>query len=181
MENESLEQEHTQEVPKQGSKALMTVIAIIALALVGYVLFGKGKEGDDDAAADQQASQLENAAPSTADEEATESADEAAAEGDEGAAPVVAAEKSFTVVGENFSFSPNEIRVKKGDKVTITFHNNDGFHDFVLDEFSVKTSQIKSGDETVVEFTADKTGSFVYYCSVGAHRANGMWGTLIVE
>src|SRR3990167_6785949 len=39
------------------------------------------------------------------------------------------AEKSFTVVGKNFSFSVGEIRVKKGDKVSVTFTNESGFHD----------------------------------------------------
>ena len=35
--------------------------------------------------------------------------------------------------------------------------------------------------EEVLEFTADKAGSFEYYCSVGEHKAMGMVGTLKVE
>ena len=31
------------------------------------------------------------------------------------------------------------------------------------------------------EFTADKVGSFEYYCSVGSHRSMGMKGVLKVE
>ncbi len=89
--------------------------------------------------------------------------------------------KSFTIVAKNFSFTPNEIKVKKGDKVKIVFQNNDGFHDWVIDEFSAKTPRVKSGDSATVEFTADKTGTFEYYCSVGEHRAMGMKGNLIVE
>jgi plastocyanin len=92
-----------------------------------------------------------------------------------------AAAKEFTVTGSNYSFSPNAITVKKGDKVKITFKNSNGFHNFVLDEFNVTSKTINGGASDTVEFTADKTGSFRYYCSVGNHRAMGMWGTLKVE
>jgi plastocyanin len=89
--------------------------------------------------------------------------------------------KEFTVVGQNFSFAPNKISVKKGDTVKITFHNNNGMHDLKIDEYNVATKRIAAGTEETVTFVADKAGSFVYYCSVGNHRAQGMWGTLTVE
>lgn len=87
---------------------------------------------------------------------------------------------SFTVEGENFSFAPSQIEVKEGDTVRITFKNVGGFHDFVIDEFDVATSQFGAGNEETVEFVADKTGSFEFYCSVGNHREQGMVGTLTV-
>ena len=89
--------------------------------------------------------------------------------------------KEFTVEGKNFSMTPNKLTVNKGDKVKITFKNSDGMHDFVLDQFNVKTKALNSGEEATVEFTADKAGSFQYYCSVGNHRAMGMFGTLTVK
>lgn len=89
--------------------------------------------------------------------------------------------KEFVVSGQNFSFTPNSLTVKKGDKVKITFQSIDGFHDFKIDEYGVATKQLKSPAEEVLEFTADKVGSFEYYCSVGTHRAMGMFGTLKVE
>ncbi len=93
----------------------------------------------------------------------------------------LANEKAFTVTGSNFSFAPSTMTVKKGDAVAITFKNSDGFHDFRIDEFNVATQKIGAGTEETVRFTADKTGSFEYYCSVGQHRAMGMKGTLIVQ
>lgn len=93
----------------------------------------------------------------------------------------VSGEKTFTVTGQNYSFTPTEIKVNKGDKVKIVFQNSGGFHDFVIDEFNVKTASIASGDSATVEFTADKTGTFTYYCSVANHRAMGMQGNLIVQ
>lgn len=89
--------------------------------------------------------------------------------------------KEFTISGQNFSFSPSAITVKKGDTVKITFKNISGFHDFHIDEFNVATKQISGGTQETVEFSADKSGSFEYYCSVGNHRAMGMRGTLTVE
>jgi len=89
--------------------------------------------------------------------------------------------KEFVVSGQNFSFSPSLITAKRGDRVKITFQNTQGFHDFKIDEYGVATKQAQSPATEVLEFTADKTGSFEYYCSVGTHRAMGMKGTLKVE
>ena len=89
--------------------------------------------------------------------------------------------KEFTVHGGSFYFKPNQLTVKKGDNVKITFVNDGGFHDFVLDEFNVKTDVIGSSKSQTVTFIASKTGSFQYYCSVGNHKAMGMLGTLVVQ
>lgn len=89
--------------------------------------------------------------------------------------------ETFTVTGQNFSFAPAQLKIKKGETVKIIFKNVGGTHDFVLDEFKVRTSRLQAGGEEAVIFTADKTGSFDYYCSVGTHRAMGMIGLLRVE
>ncbi len=89
--------------------------------------------------------------------------------------------KEFTVIGENYSFSPSTLTVNKGDRVRITFQNKEGNHDWRLDEFSAKTSVIGTGKSQTIEFVADKAGSFEYYCSVGNHRQMGMKGTLTVK
>lgn len=89
--------------------------------------------------------------------------------------------KEFTVIGENFKFSLNEMKVNQGDTVRITFKNNMGVHDFVIDEFDARTAQLQTGQEETIEFVADKKGTFEYYCSVGQHRQMGMKGNLIVE
>lgn len=89
--------------------------------------------------------------------------------------------KEFTISGQDFSFVPSLITVKKGDKVKITFNNTAGFHDFKIDEYGVATKKTEAPSQEVLEFTADKSGEFEYYCSVGTHRAMGMKGTLKVE
>lgn len=90
-------------------------------------------------------------------------------------------QKVYTIHGGSYYFSPNQITVNKGDKVKIVFTADSGFHDFVLDEFNVKTERVSGGQTASAEFTADKTGSFEFYCSVGNHRAMGMKGQLIVQ
>ena len=92
-----------------------------------------------------------------------------------------AALQSFDISGKSFEFSRKEIRVKKGTKVKINFSSTGGFHDWVVDEFKVTTGRVNTGGAASVEFIADKTGTFEYYCSVGTHRQMGMKGTLIVE
>jgi plastocyanin len=89
--------------------------------------------------------------------------------------------KSFTVSGKNFSMTPSSLSVNKGDTVKITFKNDGGFHDLVIDGYDVETPQIQTGQTATVEFIADKTGSFEYYCSVGTHRQQGMKGTFTVK
>lgn len=89
--------------------------------------------------------------------------------------------KEVIVSGSNFKFNPTEIRVNQGDQVKITFRNIEGTHDWKLDEFNVGTPVISASQEQSVTFTADKTGTFEYYCSVGNHRQMGMVGNLIVE
>lgn len=87
----------------------------------------------------------------------------------------------FNITGESYAFSVKEIRVKKGDLVRINFSSNGGMHDWNIDEFNASTILVDDGDSDFVEFTASKTGTFEYYCSVENHRSMGMVGKLIVE
>lgn len=88
--------------------------------------------------------------------------------------------KEISVTNKGYDFIPKEIRVKKGDTIRLTFTNGGGFHDWVLDEFDAATKKIAGGKSETIEFVADKSGNFEFYCSVGNHRAMGMWGKFIV-
>lgn len=76
-------------------------------------------------------------------------------------------------------FSLKEISVNKGEIVRIKVTNIKGTHDFTLDEYGIK-KMTPLNEEVVIEFTADKAGEFIYYCSVSGHRQKGQWGTLKV-
>ncbi|MBI4086955.1 cupredoxin domain-containing protein [Candidatus Kaiserbacteria bacterium] len=89
---------------------------------------------------------------------------------------------AVTVHAASYAFTPQTITAKLGQKVRMTVVSDGGLHDFVIDEFAgAKTARLQSGKNETIEFTADKKGSFTYYCSVGNHRAMGMEGTLTVE
>lgn len=77
-------------------------------------------------------------------------------------------------------YSLKEITVNKGDLVRIKITVTKGMHDFKIDEFNVYVDTKEPNKEYVVEFTADKVGEFIYYCTKPGHRQNGHWGTLKV-
>jgi heme/copper-type cytochrome/quinol oxidase subunit 2 len=76
-------------------------------------------------------------------------------------------------------YSLKEITVNKGDKVRIKITVTSGMHDFKIDEYNI-FADTELNKEYVVEFTADKAGEFVYYCTKPGHREKGQWGTLKV-
>ena len=80
-----------------------------------------------------------------------------------------------------YEFSPGALRVRKGEQVRLIMTAADHDHGFKLDEFNIN-QKVPKGTTIVVEFTADKAGTFQFRCSsvcgIG-HR--GMKGTLLVE
>ena len=76
-------------------------------------------------------------------------------------------------------YSLNEIIVNKGDIVIINVNTTKGTHDLNIDELNVHAAT-PTGKVTPVQFIADKSGEFVYYCAMPGHRENGQWGTLKV-
>lgn len=89
--------------------------------------------------------------------------------------------KEFGIVAKQFSFEPNTITVNKGDKVKLKITSTDVTHGFAINEFGVN-EQLQPGKTVNVEFVADKSGTFTFYCSVicGAGHS-GMRGQLIVR
>lgn len=76
-------------------------------------------------------------------------------------------------------YSLKDITVNKGDRVRIKITVTGGMHDFKIDEYNIY-ADTQPNKEYVVEFTADKAGDFIYYCTKPGHRQNGHWGTLHV-
>lgn len=90
--------------------------------------------------------------------------------------------ESFTEIidGKYFpQFSEKEITVKKGQTLRLKINVTSGQHNFKIDEFDV-FKETPTGEVTIVEFTPDQVGEFVYYCAKPGHRALGHWGTLKV-
>ena len=166
METETQSTSANPQTPKQSNlPKIIFILAIIVIGGAGFFLMKKNKHSI------QQTPVVSQPTEAMKKEKTTSAPSEAMKQ----------EEKEFTVTGSNFAFDPKEIKVKKGDKVKVIFKNANGLHDFVLDEFNVRTNRINGGEQAEVTFTADKTGTFEYYCSVGKHREMGMKGTLIVE
>ncbi|MFH1836085.1 MAG: cupredoxin domain-containing protein [Methanobacteriota archaeon] len=82
---------------------------------------------------------------------------------------------------KRFEFIPAEIRVKKGDILLLRLTSADVNHGFAIDEYDIKVD-IPAKETKILQFTADKTGEFTYYCSVYCGSGHGsMKGKLIVE
>jgi cytochrome c oxidase subunit II len=79
-----------------------------------------------------------------------------------------------------YEFSPGSLRVRKGEQVRLILAAVDHDHGFKLDDFNVNQKVLK-GTTVVVEFTADKAGTFQFRCSsVCGLGHRGMKGTLVV-
>jgi cytochrome c oxidase subunit 2 len=85
------------------------------------------------------------------------------------------------VTAKKYEFSPNPIRVKKGEPVKLIITATDRDHGFSLEAFHIK-QKLKKGEPTTVEFTPDKAGTFPFKCSVFCGMGHGgMKGSVVVE
>lgn len=166
--------------PKKSNTGLIVLVIVIVILLVGvFAHMRDGERTDDvmptgDTTADDSMNEPTIPPP-------TQSSPAVSTSTTVQLPTTVPATKSFTIEASNFSFNPAAIQVNKGDKVSITLVNKNGFHDLVIDGYNVKTNGVNSGQTATVTFVADKVGTFEYYCSVGNHRQMGMKGTLIVK
>jgi cytochrome c oxidase subunit 2 len=80
-----------------------------------------------------------------------------------------------------YEFSPGSLRVRRGEQVKLIMAAADHDHGFKLDDFNIN-QKIPKGTTVVVEFIADKAGTFQFRCSsvCGLGHRN-MKGTLVVE
>lgn len=146
------------------NKNIIIVLVLILLAGAGYYLYSQSKKMATVPVA--TTAPIAESSPS--------------AEGT-GSSVVMEGVKEFSVSGSAFKFDLKEIKVNKGDKVRLVFTNTQGSHNFVVDEFNLKTKVLQAGQTETVEFIAHQAGTFEYYCSVGNHRQQGMVGKLIVQ
>ena len=83
--------------------------------------------------------------------------------------------KEFTVKAFRFGYTPDTITVNKGDKVKIIINNSDTLHGIRIPELNLKGNDI-------IEFTAEKTGEFDWYCTNMCGQGHmQMKGKIIVE
>lgn len=80
--------------------------------------------------------------------------------------------RRIEITASRFSYSPNEITLKKGEPVVLVFHSTDVTHGFKLAEMNIK-SEIKKGKDTEVAFTPTEVGHFVGKCAHFCGKGHG--------
>jgi cytochrome c oxidase subunit 2 len=89
--------------------------------------------------------------------------------------------KKFQVTASEGKIIPNTLRVRKGERVRITFVSRDASYGIKFKNFELK-DKVSPEKSTVVEFTPTTSGSFPFRCTRTwgfKHWSNN--GTLMVE
>ena len=88
--------------------------------------------------------------------------------------------EGYVVNSGSYYYSPSILEIQVGE--TVEWINDGGFHDVVVtsgpDIFSLPAC---SGPCTIGSYTFSVPGTYEYICSIGAHAANGMIGTVVVN
>lgn len=89
--------------------------------------------------------------------------------------------KEFNIKASSWKFEPSTITVKKGDKVRIIGESADVAHSIAIEEYNINL-YLPPNEKKTVEFTADRTGTFVFRCRVPCGEGHKeMAGKLVVE
>lgn len=89
---------------------------------------------------------------------------------------------TVTVIGKEFKFVPNMIRVKAGEHVTIVFKDEGRLsHNLTIPDLGAHTPTIQSGAQATLRFTAQKAGTYPFWCTVPGHKEAGMRGEVRVQ
>ena len=74
-------------------------------------------------------------------------------------------ERIFKIDARQFAYSPSELRVNRGDTVTIQLVSTDVVHGLYVDGYDISV-EADPGQIATLTFTADKPGSFRFRCNV---------------
>ncbi len=72
--------------------------------------------------------------------------------------------RTISITAQRFSFSPNEITLKKGQEVILVIQTKDVSHGLLIEGLGVRTD-IKKGQTTEVKFTPETAGTFEGKCA----------------
>jgi len=71
---------------------------------------------------------------------------------------------TIPITAQRFYFSPNEITVKRGEKVTLLIQSKDVSHGLLIESLGVRT-EVKKGQNAEVSFTPETVGTFEGKCA----------------
>jgi len=79
--------------------------------------------------------------------------------------PIAPQERIFRVEARQFAYSPAELDVNPGDRVTIQLVSTDAVHGLYIDGYGISV-EADPGQIRTLTFTADRPGSFRLRCNV---------------
>lgn len=79
--------------------------------------------------------------------------------------PSAPREQTFRIDARQFAYSPSELKVNAGDKVTIELVSHDVVHGMYVDGYNISV-EADPGQTATLIFIADKAGSFRFRCNV---------------
>lgn len=81
----------------------------------------------------------------------------------------------------NMRFEPDRLEAVQDDLVRITIHSNDIAHSFNIDQYRI-AKRVPAGGMVLVEFRADRVGTFPFYCNLTSEPGHDqMRGQLVVR
>jgi cytochrome c oxidase subunit 2 len=84
------------------------------------------------------------------------------------------------MTAKRYEYDPSVITVDQGDKVRLEITSQDVTHGFGLKEYKINR-KLEPGKTEIIEFTADKAGTFEFRCTVFCGIGHlGMKGKLVV-
>lgn len=96
-------------------------------------------------------------------------------------AAMQASARVIEIDAANFAFSPMQVSVKKGEKVTLRLRSNDGNHGMAIPGLGINTV-ISEGKTVDIELPTDAAGNFAFRCSVPCGPGHKeMTGTITIE
>jgi heme/copper-type cytochrome/quinol oxidase subunit 2 len=79
--------------------------------------------------------------------------------------PGATQERTFRIDARQFAYSPSELKVNTGDRVTIELVSNDVVHGLYVDGYNISV-EADPGQTATLHFIADRAGSFRFRCNV---------------
>ncbi len=89
--------------------------------------------------------------------------------------------REFTVTARDYRFSPSRLEVTQDDLVKLTVQSQDVAYSLTIDEYRL-SRRVPANGATVIEFRADRTGTFAFYSNMtNDARHAQMRGELVVR
>ena len=86
--------------------------------------------------------------------------------------------RRIEIAASRFTYSPNQITLKKGEPVVLVLRSTDVTHGLTIPDLGIETTEIKKGKDSEIPLTPEKTGHFAGQC---AHFCGTGHGSMIFQ